>query len=111
MDFIATYWWVWLVGVLAILGLVVVRSIANSIGLAKDAVTIVGKLRLAMQVPAEQRRQQFTNLGLEVASDKIKNRAMNYVVTGVLALIGGGFGILLVLAIIQHVIVYSRTAT
>jgi hypothetical protein len=110
MNFIATYWWVWLAGIMVVLAMIFVRSIMNTLGLASDIVEIVSRLRLAMQAPVEERRRQFTDLGLEVSCDKIKKRAIGYFVNIGFALLGGGCGILLVLALIQHVIVYLRSS-
>lgn len=111
MDQIAAYWWVWLGGVLIALGLAAIRSIANSIAMVKDAVTIFGKLRIALRAPAGQRRRQVADVGLEVACEKIKSRAIDHVIVGALLVVGGAFGVLLILAIIQHAIVYWRAPT
>ena len=109
MDFIATYWWVWLVGVLVILAVAAVLSIVNLIGLARDAKSIAGKVRSALNVSPEERKQHLTNLGLEVACDKVKSRVVKSLSLGALAVLGGCFGILLLLAIVRHFILYTQS--
>ena len=108
MSFIAQYWWVWLTGLLIVFALAFLRSIMNLIELAKDARSISGKARVALSSPVEERRRRFTDLGIEIAYDKLKSRAINSAVTGVLLLIGGGFGVLLIVAIVHHVMLRTQ---
>ena len=110
MDFIATYWWVWLAGVLIVLGVVFIRWVSGFVGLAKDTAAIASKLHVAFQAPSDDRREHLTRLGIDVACDRIKKRAIDYFVTAGLVLFGGVFGILLLLAIIRYGFLYFRSS-
>lgn len=101
MDFIATYWWLWLIGVVVVLAVVAYRSYTSLFGLARDAVELTNRIRRAAEGEGDERRRQLTDLGVELVGEKLKKRAVNLVVNIVLLAFGGGCGTLLAIAVAQ----------
>ncbi len=101
MEFIATYWWLWLIGLIVVLAFVAYRSYTSLFGLARDAVDLAQRIRRAADGDADERRRQLTDLGVELVGEKLKKRALNLVVNIVLLAVGGGCGILLAIAVAQ----------
>ncbi len=105
LEFIATYWWLWLIGLIVVLAFVAYRSYTSLFGLARDTVDLAQRIRRAADGDADERRRQLTDLGVELVGEKLKKRALNLVVNIVLLAFGGGCGILLAIAVAQK---YAR---
>lgn len=102
MQFIATYWWLWLTGVVAVLGVVVFRTIANYIGFARDAAELAARARRISEAAPGERRREITDVALEVAREKLKKRAVKALVNVALLAVGGVFAVLLLIAVVQN---------
>ncbi len=101
MEFIANYWWLWLIGLIVVLAVVAYRSYTNLFGLARDTVDLAQRVRRAAEGEGDERRRQLTDLGVELVGEKLKKRAVHLLVNFGLLLLGGGCGILLAIAIAQ----------
>lgn len=101
VEFIASYWWLWLIGLIVVLAVVAYRSYTSLFGMARDAVDLAGRIRRAAEGEGDERRRQLTDLGVELVGEKLKKRALNLVVNMILLVFGGGRGILLAIAIAQ----------
>ncbi|MGC3972420.1 MAG: hypothetical protein QM775_35270 [Pirellulales bacterium] len=102
MEFIATYWWLWLAGVVVVLGVVAVRTVLNFLGMARDAQELAAKVRRVTEAAAGERSRELTSVALETAREKLKKRAVKAATNVVLLLIGGIFAILLAIAVVRN---------
>lgn len=102
MDFIATHWWLWLLGLLLVVAVAGVLWIANVIGFVSDAKAVRDQAKRILEVPPEQRKQELASLGLQVAYKKVRGRIFRSVLVGIMTVLGGGFGLLLLLALLRR---------
>lgn len=109
MSFIAAYWWVWLLGLVACTAFAAWRWFGKFMGTAKRVATITQIGLDTYNANPDQRVNVLGQRAIQTAQDEAKGWVREFVLTLIASVLSWVFGVLLLIAVVIHLIDYYKS--